>query len=145
MTLIQRSKAVLNVYLILKKKDQILLTQRKNTGYFDGYYSLVSGHVEENESATLALKREAKEEIGITISPEHLIFHSLMHRKTDRNNIDLFFECSIYDHEIVNLEPHKCADVCFFPLNQLPEKTIPYIQQALLNNVEKYHEEGWSF
>jgi ADP-ribose pyrophosphatase YjhB (NUDIX family) len=46
------------VYLVLKNdQNQILLSKRVNTGFMDGFYSLRSCHVDENESATTALER----------------------------------------------------------------------------------------
>ncbi len=141
----KRSKAILNVYLVLRDEHGILLSLRKNTGYFDHFYGFVAGHVEENESAMHAVIRETREEIGIEITPECLTLKSMMHRKTDRNNVDLFFECSQWKGEIDNKEPAKCERIEFFDLNSLPENTIPYIRNALKNIVSNnlYFEEGW--
>ena len=55
----ERSKASVNAYLILEKDGMVLLGLRKNTGYQDGMYSLVAGHIEDNESATTGMCREA--------------------------------------------------------------------------------------
>ena len=66
----ERVKIFVNVHLVLLKEGRILLSLRQNTGYEDGRYGLVSGHLEEGESITQGMKREVKEEIGIT--PTHL-------------------------------------------------------------------------
>lgn len=141
----KRSKAILNVYLVLKDGNKVLLSLRKNTGYFDNFYGFVAGHVEENESAMNALIREAREEIGIEISRGALTLKGIMHRKTDRNNVDLFFECSKWNGEIKNKEPTKCAHTKLFDLNSLPQNIIPYIRVALesINNNNLYLEDGW--
>jgi 8-oxo-dGTP diphosphatase len=140
-----RSVATLNVYLILRREDAILLSMRTNTGYYDEYYGLVSGHVEEAESATSAMIREAEEEIGILIHPIDLNVCHTMHRKTDRNNVDLFFACSSWAGDIINKEPKKCAALEFHTLHALPQQTIPYIEQALRASFRdcRYSEEGW--
>lgn len=141
----QRSQAVVSVYLILKKQNQVLLSLRNNTGYFDNFYGLVAGHVEEGEPATQALIREVKEEIGIDLASEHLVFKGVMHRKSERNNVDLFFECAKWDGEIQNMEPQKCGHLKFFELNALPSNIIPYVKRSfdLLGENQLYMEEGW--
>ena len=85
-------KTVPAVYLMPVKDNKILLLERTNTGYKDGQYSLIAGHKEEDEKATDAMLREAKEEAGIDIKSEDLDFVHIMHRlkedKTDER-IDL--------------------------------------------------------
>ena len=43
----KRSAAVVSAYLILREDGKVLLQLRKNTGYCDGMWSLIAGHVEE--------------------------------------------------------------------------------------------------
>lgn len=138
-------KANVNAYLILKQKSQVLLLLRQNTGYYDGYYGLVSGHIEAGESAQEGLIREAKEEAGISIDPHHLRFVHCMHRQTNRLNIDLFFECEVYQEEIINAEPEKCAAIKFFSVDSLPSNMIDYIVDAIKYSANKefYSEQGW--
>jgi len=60
-------------YLVLIKDNKILLQRRFNTGYEDGKYSFVAGHVESMEEARkpiLSIIRETKEEIGIKLSED---------------------------------------------------------------------------
>jgi 8-oxo-dGTP diphosphatase len=90
----KRTGASVNAYLILKKNDQVLLSLRRNTGYLDGFYGLVAGHVEDGESATTAMLREAHEEAGIELTPSQLNVVHVLHRQTNRFNVDVFFECS---------------------------------------------------
>ena len=52
------------VYLILIQKKNILLLRRFNTGWEDGNYSLISGHLDGKESVIQAMIREAEEEAG---------------------------------------------------------------------------------
>ena len=46
----ERFKVITAVHLILIENNKILLQRRYNTGYEDGNYSVVAGHVEENEN-----------------------------------------------------------------------------------------------
>ena len=43
------------VYLLLIRDGQILLLRRYNTGYEDGNYGVIAGHVERDERVTTAL------------------------------------------------------------------------------------------
>lgn len=142
----KRSGATVNTYLLLRQEEQVLLSLRKNTGYFDEFYGLVSGHVEDGESASSAIIREAKEEANLIIHPEQLKVVHVMHRNTNRFNIDIFFECMSWEGKLTNLEPGKCAALNFFSLRHLPENLIPYIGQALRAVIQGvvYSEEGWA-
>lgn len=142
----KRSGANVNAYLVLRKENRILLHLRKNTGYCDNFYGLVSGHVEDGEPASVALSREAQEEAGIELDSSSLRVAHVMHRKTNRLNIDIFFECTHWQGNIENKEPEKCAALDFFSINNLPSNTIDYIKDALqaISENEFYSEVGWT-
>ena len=82
-------------YLVLIKDNKVLLQRRFNTGYQDGKYSMVAGHVDKGETFTEAIIRETKEEAGIELKPENLKVAHVMHRDsgTNENNerVDVFF------------------------------------------------------
>lgn len=141
----KRAGASVNSYLILKQQDKILLHLRKNTGYCDGKWSLVAGHVEDGESATEGMIREAFEEIGIALRPTAIQVVHVMHRKTNRLNVDVFFDCQSWKGEIQNLEPEKCEKLDFFPISCLPSNIIDYNAMALRYILEGkfYSELGW--
>jgi 8-oxo-dGTP diphosphatase len=136
-------------YLILEKNQKILLLKRFNTGFKDGQYSLISGHIEKNESATNCIIREAKEEVGIQIKKEDLKLSLVLHRKSDQNSeerVDFFFKAKKWKGEIINKEPNKCSELNWFNKNKLPKKTINYIKKVLneINKKSHYLETGWS-
>lgn len=58
----KRAKFISAVHLIFQKGNKILLSLRKNTGWEDGKYSVIAGHVRSNETSIKAMIREAKEE-----------------------------------------------------------------------------------
>lgn len=142
----KRAGASVNVYLILKQSNKILLHLRKNTGYCDGMWSLVAGHVENSESATAAMIREAYEEIGIKLSPFQIKVVHVMHRQTNRLNVDIFFDCPLWEGIIKNCEPEKCERLEFFSLENLPTNIVDYNAIALkaVLNKEFYSEQGWN-
>ena len=140
-----KSQAYVHVYLLLFRNQQLLLSLRQNTGYEDNKWSLVAGHQEVGESAMEALVREAYEEIGIKIDSKNLEALHVMHRKTNRENIDIFVKCTTWQGEIENKEPHKCGGLKFFDLNNFPANTVEYVKDAIRSALEKriYSELGW--
>ena len=145
----QRHQNVPASYLVLFQNDHVLLLRRNNTGYEDGNYSLVAGHVESGENFTDCVIREAKEEAGITVHPDHLHVVHVMHRNSRESEynerVDVFFTATKWDGSPINKEPHKCDDISWFHVHNLPENTIPYIRQAIESIHKKYFysEHGW--
>lgn len=141
-----RYKIVPSSYLILIKENQTLLARRCNTGFEDGNYGLIAGHGEESESAMQTLIREVKEESGIDIQLSDIKIAHIMHRKAANDErVDFFFTAEKYQGEPKIMEPRKCDDLRWFPINNLPENTIDYIKQAI-ENYQKgifYSEFGW--
>lgn len=142
----ERFKAVVAVHLILIEGNQILLQRRYNTGYEDGNYSVVAGHIDGNESVLHAMKREALEEAGISISEDDLQIVHVMHRKAiDRESIDYFLTCQNYTGEIQIMEKNKCDELAFYNLDNLPNNVIPYVRKAIehYQNNEPFSIYGW--
>ncbi|MBU0660875.1 NUDIX domain-containing protein [Patescibacteria group bacterium] len=136
-------------YLILMKDNQVLLLRRFNTGYGDGNYSLPAGHVDPGETFTQCIMREGLEEIGVTIHQQQLSLSHIMHRnnpmKKNDERIDAFFIAKKWEGEIENKEPHKCDDLSWFSLDDLPENILPYVKKVLgyINQGVFYSEFGW--
>lgn len=143
---VRRATTHVAAYLVLRRGNDLLLSLRQKTGYCDGAYGLVSGHVEEGESATSGMIREAYEEAGILLLPSQLRVAHIGHRRTNRFVIDIFFECSEWSGELCNREPERCAELAFFPQAALPSNIVDYIAAAL-GHIEAgciYSETGWS-
>ncbi len=134
-----RFKALVAVHLFLIRNEHILLLRRHNTGYADGQYSVIAGHLDGNEEVKMAMIREAWEEAGIEIEPPQLQVVGVMHRKSGGERIDFFLVATEWTNEISNKEPHKCDELAWYPLDALSEKTIPYIRTAITN----YQQGKW--
>lgn len=142
----ERFKPYAAAYLVLVNDGKILLLRRRNTGYQDGNYSLVSGHFEGGETAAQCIVREALEESGITININDLKVVTVIHRlSTDREYFDVFVSTNKWVGEIVNMEPGKCDELKWFKLNDLPRNMAPEVKTALnnINNAIHYSEIGW--
>jgi 8-oxo-dGTP pyrophosphatase MutT (NUDIX family) len=143
-------KTVPSVYLVLVDGTSVLLSLRANTGYEDGMYGLVAGHVEERETVREAACREACEEAGLHLSVDQIGLTLIMHRFCDTSHpperLDFFVLVQNCTGDAVNMEPNKCSELRWFDLNDLPVNTIPYIKHALKQIIagNNYCEYGWS-
>lgn len=140
-----RTQYAVAVHLFFLREEQILLIRRFNTGYEDGNYSVVAGHVEAGESVTRAAIREAQEEAGVTLELSDLQIVHIMNRKSEDERIDFFITVRHWIGELVNNEPHKCDQILWVKFEALPTNLIPYVRQG----IEKYRsglifsEFGW--
>lgn len=136
------------VYLILCQDDQVLLLRRYKTGWQDGNYSLVAGHIDGDESFISAMCRESKEEAGIIIKPKDLKFVHAQNRLSNdssREYIDIAFSANTWEGKVTNMEPSKCDDLSWFSFNSLPKNIVPNVAKILdcyKRNIY-YSELGW--
>lgn len=136
----ERFTAIPAAYLILERKDQILLMRRANTGYQDGNYGLPSGHLEKGETPKKAAVREGFEEAGVTLKPELLRLSTMVYNTVGNvggeHYMAYFFSADIGDQEPLNKEPDKCDEMGWYPKDQLPDNLTPDLKRAL-ENIEK--------
>lgn len=135
----ERFKAIVAVHLFLVQDRTILLSRRYNTGYADGQYSVIAGHLDGQEEVTAAMAREAHEEAGIEIAPADLEVVGVMHRLADDERVDFFLAATAWQGEICNREPDKCDELAWFGFDDLPGNTVPYVRQA----IENYRRGTW--
>ena len=128
----ERFKFIPSVYLILLKDNKILLLRRYNTGFRDGEYSFIAGHLDGNETLRQAMVREAKEEANIELDLTDLeLVHTMNRRETEEERVDFFFTTKKWKGEPKIMEPHKCDDLSWFEFDNLPNNVIPYIKQVI--------------
>lgn len=141
----ERFQCLVAVHLFLIRDGQILLLRRYNTGYEDGNYSVVAGHLDGGEEIKAAMMREAREEVGIEVAPEDLEVVGVMHRISDDERIDFFLTASAWTGEITNREPDKCDRLAWFDWDGLPANVIPYVRKAIGNyrRGEWFDSFGW--
>ncbi|GAA0765500.1 hypothetical protein GCM10008908_02130 [Clostridium subterminale] len=126
--------------IILQEKDdtiQILLHRRKNTGYQDDKWDIAaSGHVDEGETAKMAVVRECAEELGIDVKIKDLSFVHLSHRVSNtggRTYYDIYFVVNKYHGIPKIIEPDKCSELRWFKIDDLPNEIID-IRKIVLDN-----------
>lgn len=129
----ERFKLRAAVYLLLINDGKVLLSKRQNTGWEDGNYTLVSGHIDGSESVIDAMIREAKEEIGIKIRPDDLKVVGVMHRKANHEYVDFFLTVDKWDGDVKNMEPDICEKLSLFEIGNLPSNIVESMRIGLEN------------
>lgn len=142
--MIARFQVIPAAYVLLRRDDQVLLQLRQNTSFCNGFWaSGAAGHVEQGESVFAAAAREAREELGIDIAMADLQPLTVLHQTGEPHGpsgerVDFFFICTRWLGEPRRMEPHKAADLRWFPLGDLPEHVVPqerFVFEALRDGV----------
>ena len=114
---------------------EVLLMLREGTGYLDGHWALVAGHVEPGETCEQAAAREALEEVGVRIEPAELEPLTAMHRSSSEapidQRVDFFFACRRWSGDPALVEPDKAAALGWFALSRLPHPVVPHELRVL--------------
>lgn len=134
-----RFRLVSAVHLFLIHEGKVLLLRRYQTGYEDGSYSVVAGHLDGNETVIAAAMREAREEVGVVLAAHDVRVVGVMHRRSDDERIDWFVACERWVGEITNAEPGKCDELLWAEPERLPSNVIPYVRRA----IENYQTGRW--
>lgn len=133
------------VFVLLVKDGKVFLSKRQNTGWEDGNYSIIGGHLDGRETAIHAAIREAKEEVGIIVKPHDLTFFNVAHIVTSSERIHFSFVATTWQGEPTNKERHKASEVGWFALDKLPENLTAISKETIewYKNKITYAEFGW--
>ncbi len=133
------------VYLLREGETgpEVLLQLRGDVPYMAGHWAAAAaGHVEKGETAYVAARREALEELGLADVALH--FEFAMQRTASGEaideRIDFFFSARGWEGEPAIIEAQKCAEIGWFALDALPSPMVPHEAHALahLGTSEKY-------
>lgn len=119
---------------------EVLLQLRQNTGYMDAHWAAAAaGHVEPGETAYDAAHREALEEIAVSDLALEFVTSMQRTRRADAidERIDFFFTARSWTGEPRVVEPEKCADLRWCPLDglvDLPGPVVPH-ERAVLESI----------
>ena len=121
--------------IIENDKWEILLQKRCNTGYYDGWYSLPSGHIDDGEFASESIIHEMEEELGIIVDPnKNSLIHVLHRLDHDRQYFDMCYLIDTREWEIINNELDKCSEL----LRCIPDELPEYITPPALRFIQSY-------
>ena len=127
---------------------EVLLQLRQGTPYMsDHWAAAAAGHVERGETAYDAAHREALEELGVTDLALDFVFTMQRTQFADSidERVDFFFTARSWGGEPRIVEPEKCAELRWCPLDALPTPVVPHEAHALsrLFGEESYLTFGW--
>ncbi len=146
---VMRSAVILLMFRKVDGVRQTLLQHRKNVEVLDNLWdAAASGRVEKDESMRQAMCREAREELGIDIAPDDLRFRAMGNVlvRSGYTYVNGYFEATRWRGEPAIMEPDKCDDLRWFPVNALPADMIPERRRAVLDAGDEvhYYEEGFA-
>ena len=129
------------------KGNRILLSRRKNTGWMDGHLCIPGGHVEPGETPRQAAVRELKEELGLIVKENELMFICVAARNTNPSQYVAFeFVLKGDNYKYKNEEPSKCSELIWVDVNNLPDDVISDFRQIIEDGIvkgNKYLEVGF--
>jgi 8-oxo-dGTP diphosphatase len=122
--------------LLVSKGNKILLGLRGRKIFGAGTWALPGGHLEFNERLIDAACREAKEELGATVTPKELklvsVFDSLPEEGA-LHYIHITFEIKNPQWQPRVMEPEECDEWRYFELDDLPDNfLVPH--KGILDN-----------
>jgi len=118
--------------MIFNGEGKLFLAKRGNKDKNEfGKWEFPGGGVEFGEKCEDALKREIKEEFGIDIKVLELLEVS-DHIIPEENQhwVAPSYVARLSSGEAKIMEPEKCDDLAWFPIDELPDNIIPYVMGA---------------
>lgn len=123
---------ILTVDGLTTKKNKILLVKR-DIEPFKSFWCLPGGHVDYNEKVEQALKREIKEELGVSIKIKKLVgVYSDPERDPRYHSVSIAYKLKQQGGEISLNEEASAYD--FFHLDNLPRK-VGFDHRKIINDL----------
>lgn len=122
------------VHVFLLREDRVLLTRRgPGAPYAAGsWHAGVAGKVDPGEDVVSATVRESGEELGVGVDPADLEFAHVLHSgEGGQDWVNFFFSCRNWSGTPVNNEPHKHAEIGWWPVGRPPRDMVGYCARAL--------------
>ena len=105
--------------LLMNNEEEVVLLRRFNTGYQDGKYEFPSGHIEEGEALTVAVVREAFEEICVTVEVSNLEFVGCVDNHVSGKHVNFLFKTNKFIGIPKIMEIEECDDLCWRKITDL--------------------------
>lgn len=138
MQVTERQIAIIVVHTIVRNaEERILLLERHNTGYMDGFLVPPGGHVEPSESISNAARREVNEESNLTLKELKAVVVMPF-----AGGVDFIFDSCQWEGTPAIGEPSKFSNIGWFDPLSLPNNVAPFVPKALelIDSGTWYHE-----
>ena len=112
--------------LLIDTEKRILLLERSNTGFLDGFFTLPGGHLQVREHVVDCARRECLEET--TIDVIELKPSSVM---PFMGGVDFLFRVTKWRGDAQIGEPDRCGRIDWCEIADLPANTAPFVHKAL--------------
>jgi len=126
--------------LLINNKCAVLLGMRKGA-HRANTWSCPGGWIDRSDTSTdLAIIREVEEEVGLVVDEvEHLCWITEDHPEIACRSITLYHVAwvGMWYGEPEVMEPDKCVEWRWFPLDDLPSPLFPGIQDAVTQLLRK--------
>ena len=139
------SRSAAQVYFLRTHngKKQVLFGLRSSgVSQSPNLWDVAAGHCEKGESYTMAAKREAYEEFGVTFDEKDIIFTTVIHiGHTDigYQYINAHFFVENYSGTMRIGEPDKCDRLQWFDIDDLPKNIFNDRREAVKNFIKGIH------
>ena len=122
--------------LVLNQKNEILLIKRARDPQA-GWWALIGGYVDWDETLEQCSLRELKEEAQITVDHTTFfkVYDALNRDKDGRQNIDLAFIVRVSSNNFT-AEKNEVSEARWFSLNHLP-KNIAFDHRLMIDDYKK--------
>lgn len=126
-------RSPIDVFALLLRDDQMLLTRRAGDIPGTGEWALPSGRLEAGEHVVAAMQRELTEELGVVASARDIECFGVCHGRPPDGDARMGFGFLIsrWTGEPEIREPDKCSELAWWPVDGLPEPTMRYTQMIL--------------
>lgn len=139
---VQFAKTKIGVGAMIIRDEKVLLIERGIPPI--GLWTLVSGHIEQDETLDEAVIREVQEEVGIDISPEGIIFVRNM-PENGANDLYLIFLCSIDDDAVPQPDGIETTDAKFLPFDELETVNISPYARWFIQAYREHKIQPWTW
>lgn len=122
-----RNKVVQIVQMVVSNhQNDVLLLERANTGFLDGWLTLPGGHVEKDEPILEAAIRECREETTLQVTEAQV---GLV--MPYRGGVDYVVVARSWNGTPTIGEPSNCSRLEWFSRDDLPEHATRVVRTAL--------------